>query len=64
PLRLQCQVPNIVVFEHCIRALQALVICPLGQPLVVGNQAHCNYQDELPVLWHVEQASVSRNHVV
>jgi hypothetical protein len=64
PLRLQCQVPNIVVFEHCVVALQALLICPLGQPLVMGNQAHCSFQYELPVLWHMEQASVSPNNVV
>ena len=44
PLRLQCQVPNIVVFEHCVPALQALVLCPLGEPLAVGNQVHCIFK--------------------
>ena len=64
PLRLQCQVPNMVVFGHCVPALQALVLCPLGQPIVVGKQVHCSFQDELLVLWHVEQASVSPSNVV
>ena len=30
PLRLQCQVPNLVVFEHRVPVLQALLRCPLG----------------------------------
>ena len=64
PLRLQCQVPNIVVSEHCVPALQALVLCPLGQPIVVGNQVHCSFRDELLVLWHMEQASVCPSNVV
>ena len=61
PLRLQCQVPSVVVFEHYVPALQALVLCSLGQPIVVGNQVHCI---ELPVLCHMEQASVSPKNVV
>ena len=65
PLRLQCQVPNIVVFfEHCVPALQALVLCLLCQPLVVGDQVHCSFPDEFLVLWHMEQASVTPSNVV
>ena len=64
PLRLQCQVPKIVAFEQCEPALQALFLCPLGQPFLVGNQVHCSFQYELLVLWHMEQDSVSPSNVV
>ena len=64
PLRLQCQVPNIVVLEHCVPTLQALVLCPLGQTIVVGNQVHCSVTCELLVLWRMEQTNASPNNVV
>ena len=64
PLRLLSQVPNLVAFEQSVPAPVALLLCPLGQPLVVGNQAHCSFQDELPVLWPMDQASVTPSNVV